>query len=127
MAITAPRIRVRSDVVFTRVSDSDGILLNLATKRYYSLNETGMRIWEALERDDAIPAAAGALVLEYDVTGDEAAALVAEFVASLRSEGLVYADESLAIEPGRGEGAKGVVYRTVILPPVGAEGRRVPG
>lgn len=97
---TSDRFRPASEVVFTRVSEADGILLSLATKRYYSLNETGMRIWEALERGESLSATAEALVVEYDVTSDEAATLVVEFVQSLRSEGLVGA----AANPGSGPG-----------------------
>ncbi|HEX6924463.1 MAG TPA: PqqD family protein [Longimicrobiaceae bacterium] len=86
---TAHRIRPSPEVVFTRVSDTEGILLSIETKRYYSLNETGMRIWEALERSGDVATAVEALVAEYEVTSEAAAALVAEFVALLREEGLV--------------------------------------
>jgi hypothetical protein len=34
------------NVVFTRLGENDGVLLHLNTKRYYSLNGTGSRLWE---------------------------------------------------------------------------------
>ncbi len=47
---------------------SDGaVLLNLQTKRYFSLNETGTRIWELVQKiadEDAIVAT---LLREYEV------------------------------------------------------------
>jgi hypothetical protein len=90
----ASRFEPRSDIVFTRLNDAEGILLSLTSKRYYSLNETGMSIWETLQRGADEDGVAAALEAEYEVTLTEAVELVREFLDSLRQEELV-----LPVEP----------------------------
>lgn len=52
---------------------ADGaVLLNLQTKRYFSLNETGTRIWEMVQQTAGEDAIVEALLEEYEV--DEATA-----------------------------------------------------
>jgi Coenzyme PQQ synthesis protein D (PqqD). len=47
---------------------SDGaVLLNLQTKRYFSLNETGTRIWEMVQQTADEETIVEALLDEYDV------------------------------------------------------------
>jgi hypothetical protein len=47
---------------------SDGaVLLNLQTKRYYSLNETGTRIWEMVQQTADEEAIVATLLHEYEV------------------------------------------------------------
>jgi hypothetical protein len=47
---------------------SDGaVLLNLQTKRYYSLNETGTRIWEMVQQTADEETIVAALLREYEV------------------------------------------------------------
>ena len=52
---------------------SDGaVLLNLQTKRYFSLNETGTRIWELVQQSADEESMVATMVREYEV--DEATA-----------------------------------------------------
>ena len=52
---------------------SDGaVLLNLQTKRYFSLNETGTRIWEQVQEGADAESIVGTMIREYEV--DEATA-----------------------------------------------------
>ena len=52
---------------------ADGaVLLNLQTKRYFSLTETGTRIWEMVQQTAGEDAIVEALLEEYEV--DEATA-----------------------------------------------------
>ncbi|HLB10262.1 MAG TPA: PqqD family protein [Gemmatimonadaceae bacterium] len=52
---------------------SDGaVLLNLQTKRYFSLNETGTRIWELVQQGAEEQSIVATLIREYEV--DEATA-----------------------------------------------------
>src|SRR5690606_18752296 len=67
----APPYRPDPEVVFTPVSDAEAILLSLTTKRYYSLNETGLRIWRWLEEEPSTDPLE-ALVRDYDVTPEQA-------------------------------------------------------
>jgi len=47
---------------------SDGaVLLNLQTKRYYSLNETGTRIWEMVQQTADEESIVATLLNEYEV------------------------------------------------------------
>jgi hypothetical protein len=47
---------------------SDGaVLLNLQTKRYYSLNETGTRIWEMVQQTADEEDIVATLLREYEV------------------------------------------------------------
>jgi hypothetical protein len=80
-------------VVHTRVDDAEVVLLSLATNRYYSLNETGSVIWEALCEGACPRDLATALEAEFEVTPLEAEARVAEFLDELRREGLLQPDE----------------------------------
>jgi hypothetical protein len=85
----AEQIRPHPQIVFSRVSDAEGILLSLVSKRYYSLNESGMALWTALESGAGPGGMAAAIEAEYEVSGGEAEALVTEFLALLAEEGLV--------------------------------------
>ena len=76
------------DVVFTRLSDDEAVLLHLHTKRYYSLNETGTLICDQLEQQRALPEIAEALCTRYALTRDEALDAAARFVEHLHEEGL---------------------------------------
>lgn len=76
-------------VVFTRLNATEAVLLHLETTRYYSMNETGARVWELLQ-DGAPPAAmATALQADYLVDGPSALATVLAFVRDLHQDGLV--------------------------------------
>jgi hypothetical protein len=96
VSTSAPHVQPRPDIVFSRVSDAEGILLSVTSKRYYSLNETGMVIWEALQRGVDPDGAAAALEAEFEVTPEEASAVVAEFLRSLLEENLVHAADPAA-------------------------------
>lgn len=83
-------ISLSEDVVFTRFeSDGDGVLLNLTTKNYYTLNETAAFIWARLEGGSAIESIPVELAAHYDIGASEARDSVWELVADLEKEGLV--------------------------------------
>jgi hypothetical protein len=78
---------VSARVVFTRLADGTGALLDLATMEYFELNETGARIWE-LARDHPRDGVAARLAQEYDLDPADAEAAVTEFLAELAAAGL---------------------------------------
>ena len=51
--------RPNPDVIATTLEDSESVLLDVKTRRYYSLNETGTRIWELLTDGQAVSGKAG--------------------------------------------------------------------
>lgn len=83
-----------SDVVSTELDDQETVLLSLETQQYYSLNETGRRIWEHLSRGNDAQTIARALSDEWDVAPNEALASVRRFLRELADEGLLETDES---------------------------------
>ncbi len=86
-----PRISLNPHVVFTRLDDEAGVLLHLVTKRYYTLNGTGLRIWELLEQGSPREDVARTLQEEFELGGEAASGAVSRFVAELESEGLLSA------------------------------------
>jgi coenzyme PQQ synthesis protein D (PqqD) len=63
---------------------SDGaVLLNLQTKRYYSLNETGTRIWEMVQQTADEEAIVASLLREYEVEEQMARAEVRRILDEL--------------------------------------------
>ena len=83
-----PTYTPKPSVVTTDLMD-EAVLLDLDTRAYFSLNETGTRVWEALAAGRTDAEAAGALVDEWNVTPDEAAATVRTFVDDLVQNGLL--------------------------------------
>ncbi len=77
-------------VNFTRFDEGEGVLLHLETKSYYTLNATGVFIWEQLEAGrQTIEELVAALLDSYEVTQEEAAHQVQVFLEALKREGLV--------------------------------------
>jgi hypothetical protein len=89
MTTPKPIFRVRSDVVSTAVSESEAVLLSLDTSRYYSLNETGVAVWEALQNGASMSDLVAALCREFEVTTTEAESMLLEFLAELSTERLI--------------------------------------
>jgi hypothetical protein len=80
-------------LVFTRLDDTEAVLLHLDTKRYYTLNETGTRIWELLQQGRSTQEIVQALQEDYAVTDEEVIPVLLTFVEELRQEGLVHPGE----------------------------------
>ena len=59
-------------IVFTEFDGTEGILVDLNTKKYYQLNETAMLIWKSIEKGLAPQAIADQIVASYDVTAEAA-------------------------------------------------------
>lgn len=81
--------RPNPDVIATTLEDSESVLLDVKTRRYYSLNETGTRIWELLADGQAVSGIVAKLVSEYDVGEEDARNHVEALLSDLHSEGLV--------------------------------------
>ena len=81
--------RPNPDVIATTLEDSESVLLDVKTRRYYSLNETGTRIWELLADGMAVSEIVSQVVSEYDVSEDDARSHVTSLLSELHSEGLI--------------------------------------
>jgi hypothetical protein len=60
------RYRAIPEALVATLSDG-AVLLNLQTKRYFSLNETGTRIWEMVQQTADEDSIVATLLTEYDV------------------------------------------------------------
>lgn len=79
------------DVIQTRLADGDTVLLDMASKRYFSLNETGARVWDLLKEKNTVAEIAADLQQRYEVSADDAAASVTRILSELISQQLVTA------------------------------------
>ena len=75
-------------VVCTELDDG-AVLLNLDTKYYFNLNETGLRIWQIMEEFRTPVDIAGKLACEYDVEVEKAKASVLRLLGELEKEELI--------------------------------------
>ncbi len=81
--------RPRSQVVSTTIDEDESVLLHLEAQQYYSLNETGHRIWQLLARGRAPGTIAAALAEEWALSEAGALRHVRSFLQELCEEGLV--------------------------------------
>ena len=85
------RVRPGRDVLMTKVDESSAVLLDPHTKVYFTLNESGIFLWEELVESGESTAAvlSGALCGAFEVSPDRAEADVLSFLRELESQGLV--------------------------------------
>jgi hypothetical protein len=80
------------DVILTEMKDGTGVLLDLRSKFYFTLNDTGVAVWKMLaagESPDPLELA-GKIAQKFDVPSVEAAeADVRALLAELTAEGLL--------------------------------------
>ena len=78
------------DVLFTQLDDGTGVLLNLGSGLYYTLNRAGVIVWKAVgEGEYDVPALARRLCGVFDVDVAEAEREAARLLDELRKDGLV--------------------------------------
>ena len=88
MELNWKRVAVRPDVL-TREISGESVLLDLASERYFGLDEIGTGMWKALTAGATIGEAIEALLAEYDVAPETLREDVAAFVRRLADAGLV--------------------------------------
>ena len=79
-------------IVFTEFDDSEGILFDLNTKKYYQLNETAMLIWKGLEQGLGTAEIVNQIVANYEITPNDALRNVDQIVEKFQMYSLVTAD-----------------------------------
>lgn len=75
--------------VIERMIDGEAVLLDTNTGVYYSLEDTGSRIWEMLDGTMTISDIVSRIVEEYEVSEDRAIEDAGKLFADLEREGLV--------------------------------------
>ena len=89
MSSSSQTVTPHDHVVFTDFEGGEGVLVDLNTKRYYTLNETAALIWRALERGEGEAEIVRQLTDAYDVTPEHAAASLEQTISTLRSRQLL--------------------------------------
>jgi hypothetical protein len=85
----AQRVVVPDEVLVRRLPTDELMLLHLRSERYFGLNGTGARMWEALTTTERIGQAVTVLQGEFDVSLDELQADLDELIGDLVSRGLL--------------------------------------
>lgn len=78
-----------SDDVLVRALDGEAVLLDMASGKYFGLNEVGSRIWELIEKGQPVGAIRAAIVAEFEVDDARAGEDLAALVSELETRGLV--------------------------------------
>jgi hypothetical protein len=82
-------VKPNPEVVCTDVGGKEAVLLHLDTKKYYSLNATGLRIWQLLSDGQTPADVVEQLQAEFDVTPEKASESVIGLMNELISEKLI--------------------------------------
>jgi hypothetical protein len=83
------RIYQKNPSVLCTELDDGAILLNLDTKYYYTLNSTGLRIWQIMDDLKDPLEIAQKLAIEYEVEEERAMASVVKVIEKLEQEKLI--------------------------------------
>src|SRR5687768_2527881 len=91
------RIIRRAGIPEARLSDDNVVLLNAQRGNYYSLDNTGLRIWELLAAETTVTELCERLGKEYDIAAADCLADTISFCQRLRDENLIIClDETTA-------------------------------
>ena len=85
-------VRTHADVVDTKLDDGEVVLLHLQSKMYYSLNPTGVRIWQGLKEGLTLREISRRLQEEFDVNKEDADRSVLDLVKELCDQQLALSD-----------------------------------
>ncbi len=83
------RLIKNPSVVCTEMEDG-GVLLDLDTTSYYSLNSTGLEIWNLIDQYPTVEAIARQLTVQYEVDLAHATESTERVVGNLVRENLVH-------------------------------------
>lgn len=83
------KIKPDPDVVITELEDKEAVLLHLGTKMYFTLNETGLCIWNLMSSGLTPGEISTRLSEEFDVTPEKARESVQNLISELIAEKLV--------------------------------------
>jgi Coenzyme PQQ synthesis protein D (PqqD) len=82
------RYRRHPDLRLTAL-EGEGVLLHLGSREYFTVSETGLAILEPLEEERTVDQLVESLMEQYEVTREQAARSVREFLDKCMSEDLL--------------------------------------
>jgi len=85
------QLRIPSHVVSSKVVET-AVLLNTKTKKYFALDDVGMRFWDGLKSGQTFREVYDALLGEYDVVPAQLENDLLELIQNLMDSGLVELD-----------------------------------
>jgi len=79
------RIRKASKTVFTPLADGTGVILELETLLYYSVNRSGSALWQEIEKSDVVSldSLVETVCSRFEVTRETAAPSILSFLQRL--------------------------------------------
>jgi hypothetical protein len=78
-----------NDVIYTDFDGKEGILVDLNTKQYYRLNETGSMIWRGLEKGRSVDDIVSEMQTTYEVSTEHARGSIERLLKNLESNKLI--------------------------------------
>ena len=88
MSTLSTRVSIPEEVLF-RELDDEAVILELASGRYYGLDEVGTRMWQLLRQHGCLRPVHQALLEEYQVAEDQLRRDLLEFVDDLAARKLL--------------------------------------
>ena len=85
------KLRPHPDAVDTELETNELVLLHLESKSYYSLNVTGMRIWQGLKQGSSLRDISRRLQEEFEIDSERADRCVLRIASELSRVKLVQA------------------------------------
>jgi len=93
MATLQMKVTIPKDILFNQVAD-EMVLLNLATGKYFSLDDIGTRMWNLIVEHGDLDHAHQALLLEYQVDAKQLEYDLIELADKLIEGGLLQVVEA---------------------------------
>jgi hypothetical protein len=90
---------VRNPEVECSELEDGAVLLNMETRLYYSLNQTGLELWNAIDAAEGPEQVARRLTGAFEIEERAALGAVSRFVGELQREGLVVASDGAPAAP----------------------------
>jgi hypothetical protein len=82
-------VKPHHEIVYTEVGSDGAVLLHLGTKKYFSLNESGVFIWKMMSRGHSLEKISIKLQEEYDITSGKASESVIALMDELAKEKII--------------------------------------
>ena len=81
-------VELKDDVIFQPLG-GEAVILNLRTEIYFGLDRVGTEIWQFLQEDKIVRTVVYKLLDKYDISEEQLANRLFEFIEKLEAKGLV--------------------------------------